>query len=109
MVSRWQKLNYLIPEPQCNMKGIGGILHIVNWKDERTQPTDSEIDGVTDEQVEAQELDDEAVGQLSSNKVNQVLLEIILGLENRVRTLEGGKGMTQTEFVAYLKDLYKEV
>lgn len=109
MVNRWQKLNYLVPEPQCNMKGTGGILHIVNWKDERTQPTDAEIDAVTDEEVEAKELDDRAVCELSSNKVNQVLLEIILGLENRVRTLEGGKGMTQTEFVTYLKDLYKEV
>jgi hypothetical protein len=109
MVSRWAKLNYLVPEPQCSMKEIDGTLQITEWKDQRPQPSDSEIDNVTTEQAISQIEDDEAINSLYSRKFNNVLLEVVLGLENRVRTLEGSNTITQTEFITYLKDLYKSI
>ncbi len=60
MISRWQKLNHLIPEPQCRMKEDDeGILQIVEgtWKDARPQPTNTEIDAVDDSVVEMAEAD----------------------------------------------------
>lgn len=63
MTNRWQKLNFLIPDPQCTMKEIAGVLQIINWNDGRPQPTDAAIDAVTDQEV----IDSES----ATNKTNE--------------------------------------
>ncbi len=110
MVSRWQKLNYLVPDPRCRMGTDGaGKLQIVEWKDERAQPSDADIDNVSEEDAEAQFLDEELVAELYATKFNKVLIEVIFSLENRLRILEGENSVTREQIVTHLKDLYKEV
>ncbi len=43
MASFWQKLNHLIPEPQCRTKGG----RITAWTDTRLQPSDAAINAVS--------------------------------------------------------------
>ncbi len=47
MTSFWQKLNYLVPEPKCKTKEN----QITEWIDSRVQPTDVQINAVTDQQA----------------------------------------------------------
>lgn len=47
----WRKLNHLVPEPQCRTdEGI-----ITEWKDSRPQPSQAEIDAVSEADVLASE------------------------------------------------------
>lgn len=64
MASFWQKLNYLLSEPQCRTRGN----QIIEWTDSRSQPADAQINAVTDQQaaqalenVDEQFIDDELV------------------------------------------------
>jgi len=51
-VSRWQKLNHLVPGPKCSMEEDDqGELQITEWKDARPRPTDIVIDSVTEAEV----------------------------------------------------------
>lgn len=107
MINKWEKLNYLVPEPQCRMKTIDGELQITEWKDERPQPSDAEIDAVSDEKTEEKILDDEAEGVFSFDKMAKLQFEVYLKQENRIRILEGKDPLTRGQFTTGLKDLYK--
>ena len=69
----WRRLNYLIPEPQCNTRA--GIITL--WYDGRTQPTDNEINVVDLLLVDAAELENRALefGQIKTAFAS--LLEIL--------------------------------
>lgn len=52
----YRKLEYLVPAAQCNTRA--GV--ITAWADGRDQPTYDEIEAVTDEEVDAAELEQRA-------------------------------------------------
>ena len=47
----WKKLNVLVPEPDCNTED--GAITVVpgTWRDARTEPTQTEIDAVTLQEI----------------------------------------------------------
>lgn len=106
--NRWQKLNYLIPEPQCRMdEDTNGILQITEWTDARSQPTNTQIDAVLDQDVSDGTLDKEAVDAIESDKVKRLLFELNLDQENRLRVLEGSGSITKTQYKDVLIIRYK--
>lgn len=109
MATRWQKLNYLIPEPQCRMKeDVQGILQIIEWEDARPQPTDVDIDAVTEQDVIDSELDNEAQIETSgASKKDKLLFEINYDQEERLRVLEGAGTITKQQYKDALVAQYK--
>lgn len=103
MANFWQKLNYLVPEPQCRTKNN----QIIEWTDSRVQPTDAEINVITDGQVEDSELDKEANGALENEKVKRLLFEINFEQENRMRVLESRPTITKAQYKTATVTLYK--
>ena len=103
MKSFWQKLNHLIPAPDCST--VDGV--ITEWRDARRQPTDIEIDIVTDQEVIDSELDKEADGQIENSKFNKLLFEIHFDAENRLRDLEGKTLITKAQYKTAIKNIYK--
>lgn len=45
----WQRINFLVPEPQC--KTLGDESDDVEWNDERPQPTVEELQAVTQGEI----------------------------------------------------------
>lgn len=103
MVSFWQKLNYLVPEPVCRTKGN----KIIEWKDSRPQPLSSDIDGVTEQEVIDKELDKEAGNVLDVDKKDRLLREIIFGLMNRINSLENKNPINRQQYKDIIISLYK--
>lgn len=99
----WRKLNHLVPEPQCRTANN----QIIAWTDSRTQPTQTEIDAVTDADMVSSELDTEANNALSISKIERLLFEINFDQENRLRVLEGGAAITKTQYKNALVTKYK--
>lgn len=108
--SRWQKLNYLIPEPKCRMtEDVNGLLQIIEWTDIRPQPTDGQIDAVLEQDVLDSALDKEASDAMESDKVKRLIFEIDFDQENRLRVLEGRPAITKTQYKDALKTRYKNL
>lgn len=103
MKTLWQKLNYLVPEPQCRTTKNT----IFDWTDARQQPPQVEIDAVTDQQVEDGELDKEANNSLAVSKKGMLLFEINFDQEKRIRVLEGKPTVTKQQYKTVIKNLYK--
>ncbi len=97
--NRWQKLNYLVTEPKCRMKTIDGELQIVEWKDPRPQPTNAEIDVVSDTLAQEKVNRASATNDIQGAGFNKVFMDKLFELENRVRIIEGGQPITQPEFI----------
>lgn len=103
MITYWQKLNHLLPDPQCRTKGN----QIIEWTDARPQPTDDEINAVLDADVQAA-IDDALLDRLEGDGSNDVLLIIAKAFhnhENRIRALEGDPAVTLRQVIAALKAL----
>lgn len=102
MISFWQKLNFLLPDPQCRTKGDA----ITVWDDVRPQPTDAAVLAVPDATVQAV-LDDAKNDRLDAD-VDDVLLVIAKAFhnhENRIRALESLPPVTLRQVIASLKTL----
>ncbi len=56
MSSLWEKLNYLVPEPQCRTRGN----EITEWTDSRAQPTDAELNAVQQSDIRERRKDNDA-------------------------------------------------
>ncbi len=56
MSSLWQKINHLVPEPQCRTRGNG----IIEWSDSRAQPTDAELNAVKQSDIRERKKDSDA-------------------------------------------------
>jgi hypothetical protein len=89
------------------MRTIDGELRILEWTDERQQPSDEEIDAVSDQDAEDKILDTEAEQVFSFGKMAKLQFEVYLKQENRIRILEGKDPLTRGQFTTGLKDLYK--
>lgn len=97
MVSRWRKLNHLVPEPKCRMKeNEQGVLQIIEWTDERSQPTDAEIDAVDDAAVNASEADKEKDNLFETPTIKAVM-STMLFYTNELRTLQSLPDITNQE------------
>jgi len=107
-LSRWKKLNHLVPEPKCMMwEDDNRELQIIEWKDVRQRPSDAQIDAVTEQEVNEGEKDKEVESVVSGDKHKKFILEICLAQENRIRALEGSPALTKAQYRKDLKDLYK--
>jgi hypothetical protein len=96
----WKKLNYLVPEPQCRTES--GI--VTEWRDARPQPSQGEIDAVTDAQV----LDQEAETQLDNDSYPDITIQTLKGMHlmfNKIRVLEGKSTVTRRVFRETIKNL----
>lgn len=99
MVNRWQKLNYLVLEPQCRMKeDKDGVLQIVegSWADARPQPTDVEIDAVDNVIVETAEGHKKKDVLFETPIIKAVIYTMTFWL-NELRTLQSLPDITNQE------------
>ncbi len=104
-VGNLRKTLYLVPG--ANYKYSED--EIAEWYDTRPQPTQAELDVVTDQEVIDSEDDIEAEKVIDSarDKFKRLLFEINFRLENRVRGLEGKPTITKSQYKDALKILYK--
>ena len=73
MSSFWEKLNHLVPEPNCKTRGN----KIIEWNDERPQPSNSAINAVTTKQVNNAKKEVESQRLPDSRMALESALEII--------------------------------
>jgi hypothetical protein len=102
MISFWQRLNHLVPDPLCRTRGN----RIVEWTDPRPQPTDADIAAVTDADVQAA-IDDALLDRLEAGDVDVLLIiaKAFHNHENRIRALEGSPAVTLRQVIAALRAL----
>ena len=104
-VSRWQKLNQLVPNPKCSMREDSqGVLRVTEWKDARSQPSDPVIDAVTEQEVIA--IESATMKEKKFNKdiikaigltMKDFMNEIMAGRTNPITNSE-----LKTKFKSYL-------
>jgi hypothetical protein len=100
----WRKLNYLVNEPKCRIKGN----QITEWSDARPRPTDAQINAVTDAQVITGEIDAEADREVSGVlRKDKMLFQVSFDVENRIRVLEGKPAVTKQQYKDALINIYK--
>lgn len=85
-MSFWQKLNHLVPEPDCSTRGE----EITEWRDVRPQPTNVTINAVSQTAVDAriatEVFDKEVEGFSSAMKaIFDQLEDEIPGFQGRVK------------------------
>lgn len=102
-VGKVRKILHLVPDAIF----INYEDEVVDWLDARPQPSQAELDIVTDAEVLESELDKEAVNQIETKKFNRFLFEIHFNQENRVRVLEGKIAITKQQYKDALIALYK--
>lgn len=108
MISRWERLNYLVLAPQCRMnEDVNGVLQITEWTDIRPQPTEAQIDAVADQDVLDSKIEKEAADAIDSDKVKRLLFELNFDQENRLRVLEGSGAITKLQYKNALITRYK--
>ncbi len=56
MSSLWEKINYLVPDPQCRTRGDT----VTEWNDSRAQPTDAELNAVKQSDIRERRKDSDA-------------------------------------------------
>ena len=76
----WKKLNFLVPEPLCRTHD--GV--VTEWSDPRPQPTQAEIDAVTEADADLGALPTSTVLVDSTDEVVQAILEVSPGLRQQV-------------------------
>lgn len=105
-IGKVRKILYLVP---------GAIFEnyedkVVRWLDARSQPTQAEIDVVTEQQVLDSELDADAQRETSGvTKRERLLFEINFEQENRTRILEGKTAITKQQYKDAIVNLYKSL
>lgn len=104
-MNNWRKLNHLVPSPQCKTKNG----EIIGWMDERTQPTQEEIDAVQESDVIASELEREAIAEIESTKLLKLIFNINFDQENRLRITEGNPTITKDQYRSALIAEYKTI
>ncbi len=117
----WRKLNHLVPEPQCNTKGVKTIVGdqgeqdegfvfdendglITAWHDVRPQPTNREIFDVDMADVEVSELEHQENNFIIEDMLKKLGKAVYLQ-HNMVRELEGKQPITFRKFVQFVKTL----
>ncbi len=73
MTSLWEKINHLVPEPQCRTRGN----EVTEWTDSRTQPTTSELNAVQQSDIREREKDSDAAKLRDTRLAIVSLAEII--------------------------------
>ena len=97
----WPKLNYLVPEPQCETRED----EILNWKDSRPQPTQAELDAVTQAQIDSTKKESRLRGKFTSREDTSLLL--YYKIDKRLRVLEGKPAITKEQFWNGVKTIHK--
>lgn len=103
VMDKVRKILYLVPNAVFRNYND----EIVEWLDQRPQPTQAQIDAVTEQQVLYSEMDKEANGVVSIDKKDRLFFEINFDQENRIRVLEGKSKITKQQYKDALIDLYK--
>ncbi len=73
MSSLWEKLNYLVPMPQCRTRGD----EVTEWMDSRAQPTDVELNAVQSTDIQERKKDSDAEKLGDTRLAVTALAEII--------------------------------
>ena len=104
-VGNLRKTLFLVPDADYKYSEEG----IEEWYDTRPQPTQAELDVVTDQEVIDSEADTKSSQVIDAvkNKFHRLLFEINFKLENRVRVLEGNDTITKGQYKKAVKNLYK--
>ena len=100
----WQKINYLVPEPDCVTRNED--YDQVEWSDARPIPTQAQIEAVTDNDLRTGEDDREADTQVVT-KINRLIFNELIALDDRVRILEGQPPIVRLNYMNQLKVKYK--
>ena len=96
----WRKLNYLVPDPDCDTKGGA----ITEWRDARPQPTDAEIAAVSIADVEQRE-QEENEDNFRVEDHAKILARVAWNHENRIRVIEGRPEIAFRQFVRAVKNI----
>ena len=75
--SLWEKLNHLVPEPQC--RTFGDDYSKIVWTDQRPKPTEAALNAVTDQVIENRTKDNRADRELNSDLVDSILEAVAAG------------------------------
>ena len=75
----WERINYLVPEPQC--RTFGNDYDRIIWTDARTMPTAGEVWSVKDKDIDDAQADKAKDAKLSDDTTN-ALIEVIADLHS---------------------------
>jgi hypothetical protein len=98
-----RKILYLVPDAIFRNYND----EVVEWLDARSQPTQAQINAVTDQQVLDSEADNDADNALSRSRKDKLIFEINFDIENRLRVLEGKSAVTKPQYKTALINQYK--
>lgn len=102
-ISKVRKILYLVP----NAVFRNYEDKVIEWLDQRPQPTQAEINAVTDQMVVDSEEDSEVTKTVGIDKKDKLLFEINFDQENRIRVLEGKSVITKAQYRNAVKNVYK--
>jgi hypothetical protein len=97
--SDFLKLEYLVPNPQCTI--VDG--EVIDWFDQRPQPTQEELDAVSTPEIDA--VIEQEENELSFKGALVKLAKATWNQENRIRVLEGKPEVTLRQFIQAVKGL----
>jgi len=81
--------------------------YIAEWNRAEPQPSQAEIDAVTDEQANQAIADQRAARDLDQGKVIKTMVELLYRTDERLRVLEGKAAIDKAQFVAAVKSIYQ--
>lgn len=93
-VEKVRKILYLVPDAIFRNYND----EIVEWLDPRTEPTQTQIDAITDQQVIDSELEEEATKSLEVARKDRLIFEINYDQESRARVLESRPTITKQQY-----------
>ena len=91
----WERINYLVPEPQC--RTFDHDYDKIDWKDSRAKPTIQELESLTDKQLNDSEKETDSRNKMESPE-NKFLTKLLFDMENRLRSLEGNSPISKDNF-----------
>jgi hypothetical protein len=96
----YEKINFLVQQPKydCRTQSPNPTYSDIEWKDQRSMPTEAEVNAVTDEQISAALKDTENTNLIQNDKLAKLLFEIAFDQENRLRTQAGQPTITRAQY-----------
>ena len=96
----WSKLNYLLPNPDCDT--VGNL--VTEWRDSRPYPSQAELDAVRASDILNRAKEDEIEGD-SYPEFNKQMAKLSFIMFNQIRVLEGKPEVSRRAFREAVKAL----
>jgi len=100
----WQRLNYLVPDPDCNT--TGDEYDSIEWSDARIMPTIIQVQAVLDLDMTTGAID-RSVDREVLSRINRLIVGELVGILDRLRALEGLPPAIRLDYLNQLKSKYK--